>query len=165
MTALRRYRRLCAEGRGHDGFTFSCSSPAGGTTYIWADALCINQADGREKEREIPRMREVYTLCSRVCVWLGEDDGCGDDAESRAVLEEIERWVESGSCGAAPPRDVFIPPAEDNHSLQGEIESHFGPHVEVFLDVWGKLATRDWFGRVWVIQEAALPVAEPILTQ
>lgn len=165
FTALRRYRRLCAEGRGYKGFTFSCLSPAdgGGTTYIWADALCINQADGREKEREIPRMREVYTLCSRVCAWLGEDDGCGEDAESRAVLEECERWIQSGSARATLPRDVFTPTVEASQVLQRKIESRFGPRVEIFLDVWRKLANRDWFERVWVIQEAALPAAQPIL--
>lgn len=161
FTALRRYRQLCAEGRGLDGFTFSSSDD--GSTYIWADALCINQADNREKEREIPRMRDVYTLCSRVCVWLGENDGFDDDAESRAVLEEIERWLGSGSFGADIPRDALLLTAEVNQPLQREIEDHFGPRVDAFLDLWCKLSSRTWFTRVWVIQEAALPAADPIL--
>lgn len=161
FTALRRYRQLCVEGRGLDGFTFS-SSPDG-TTYIWADALCINQADNREKEKEIPRMRDVYTLCSRVCVWLGENDGFDDDTESRAVLEEIERWLGSGSFRADIPRDVLLLTAEVSQPLQREIEDHFGSRVEAFLDLWCKLASRTWFTRVWVIQEVALPAADPIM--
>lgn len=161
FTALRRFRQLCAEDRSLDGFTFSSSSD--GTTYIWADALCINQMDDREKEREIPRMREVYTLCSRVCVWLGENDGFDDDEESRGVLKEIERWLGSGSFGADIPRDVLLLDAEDSLPLQREVEDHFGPRVEVFLDLWCKLASRNWFTRVWVIQEVALPATDPIL--
>lgn len=160
FTALRRFRQLCAESRSLDGFTFSSS--ADGCPYIWADALCINQADDREKEREIPRMREVYTLCSRVCVWLGENDEFDDD-ESRAVLGEIERWLESGSFGADIPRDVPVLTDEESLPLQREVENHFGPRVAAVLDIWCSLAEQDWFGRAWVVQEVALPATEPII--
>lgn len=131
--------------------------------YLWADALCINQLDDREKEREFLRMKDVYTLCSRVCVWLGENDGFEDHAESRAVLEEIESWLGSGSFSADIPHEVLILDADDSLPLQQNIENHFVPRVEAFLDLCGKLASQQWFGRVWVIQEVALPAAEPIV--
>ena len=166
FTALRRFRQLCSEGQGLDGFRFS-SDDGIGSTYIWADALSINQADDREKEREIPRMRDVYTLCSRVCVWLGEnDDAFGDSAENRATLDEIERWLgSSGSSVVADvPTDRVLPTTEERRPLQREIEDHFGrDRVEAVLEVWCKLAGRAWFTRVWVIQEAALPAADPIM--
>ncbi|KAF2027951.1 HET-domain-containing protein, partial [Setomelanomma holmii] len=38
---------------------------------LWADAVCINQADVKEKEHQIPLMRKVYTTASEVFVWLG----------------------------------------------------------------------------------------------
>jgi hypothetical protein len=39
---------------------------------IWADAICINQGNNREKEHQIPLMPEVYAKAGCVLVWLGE---------------------------------------------------------------------------------------------
>lgn len=97
-------------------------------------------------------MRDVYTLCSRVCAWLGEnDDGRDEDAKSKVVLKQIERWLGSGSIGADIPRNAQSMFFEDALPLQQEINDHFGPRVETFLDLWCKLGSRAWFPRVWVI--------------
>jgi hypothetical protein len=40
--------------------------------YIWMDAICINQSDKEEKQRQIKYMGYVYTLANRVLVCLGE---------------------------------------------------------------------------------------------
>jgi Heterokaryon incompatibility protein (HET) len=39
---------------------------------VWADAVCINQADEKEKGRQIQLMAAIYAKASRVLVWLGE---------------------------------------------------------------------------------------------
>jgi Heterokaryon incompatibility protein (HET) len=39
--------------------------------YLWADALCINQADVAERNREVQRMSEVYRSASLVLIWPG----------------------------------------------------------------------------------------------
>lgn len=169
FTALRRFRQLCAEERSfNDGdFTF-CFYPEG-SMYIWADALCINQKDNMEKITEIPRMREIYTYCTRVCVWLGEDDDDDDDAdngdggEAAVSLEEIAQWLGSSTFGEDIPRDIFDTKPEDKTKMQQQVRDHFGTRTDAFLDRWCKLAGRPWFGRVWVIQEVALPAEEPIL--
>ena len=46
---------------------------------IWVDAVCINQADEKEKEHQIQSMAKIYGKASRVIVWLGEtaDDSDG----------------------------------------------------------------------------------------
>lgn len=38
---------------------------------IWADALCINQADHLEKGHQILHMRNVYQTAQKVVAWLG----------------------------------------------------------------------------------------------
>jgi hypothetical protein len=43
-----------------------------GTFTIWVDAVCINQDDDRDKERQIPLMAEIYTKSEYVYVWLGD---------------------------------------------------------------------------------------------
>ena len=38
---------------------------------IWVDALCINQADVDERSQQVRRMKEIFTLCDTVLVYLG----------------------------------------------------------------------------------------------
>jgi hypothetical protein len=40
--------------------------------YLWIDAICINQTDVGEKNREVPRMMQIYQAADIVVVWLGE---------------------------------------------------------------------------------------------
>jgi hypothetical protein len=51
---------------------------------LWIDAICINQADDKEKENQIQFMAEIYGQADRVLVWLGE----AADGSDRA-FEEI----------------------------------------------------------------------------
>ncbi|KAK3367256.1 heterokaryon incompatibility protein-domain-containing protein [Lasiosphaeria ovina] len=43
-----------------------------GRRTLWVDAICINQADAREKEGQLGLMRSLYEQAAQVCVWLGE---------------------------------------------------------------------------------------------
>jgi hypothetical protein len=48
---------------------------------IWLDAVCINQADRKEKSQQIPLMGKIFSLAECVYIWLGE----GTDATDRAM--------------------------------------------------------------------------------
>ncbi|KAF5489066.1 Heterokaryon incompatibility protein 6, OR allele [Colletotrichum siamense] len=37
---------------------------------IWVDAICINQHDEKEKNRQIPRIGHIYAAAERVIIWL-----------------------------------------------------------------------------------------------
>jgi hypothetical protein len=39
---------------------------------LWADAICINQADKTGKMHQIDLMRDIYTKASKLIMWLGE---------------------------------------------------------------------------------------------
>ncbi|RSL79400.1 hypothetical protein CEP51_007388 [Fusarium floridanum] len=56
---------------------------------IWADAVCINQRDTKEKGTQVQSMAKIYAKASGVIVWLGEatPDSC-------QALEEIRRAAE-----------------------------------------------------------------------
>ncbi|KAF7550005.1 hypothetical protein G7Z17_g6005 [Cylindrodendrum hubeiense] len=41
---------------------------------LWADAVCINQADAAEKNRQVLLMPDVYSQATHVLVWLGIAD-------------------------------------------------------------------------------------------
>ncbi|KAI7158010.1 hypothetical protein KC349_g5179 [Hortaea werneckii] len=40
---------------------------------LWADAVCINQADLRERADQVSMMAEIYATAIEVNAWLGED--------------------------------------------------------------------------------------------
>ena len=41
---------------------------------LWADAVCINQAENVEKSRQVAMMGEIYKSASTILIWLGEGD-------------------------------------------------------------------------------------------
>jgi hypothetical protein len=44
-----------------------------GIAHIWADALCINQADSEERTAQVGRMGTIFRKASQVAVWLGRE--------------------------------------------------------------------------------------------
>lgn len=40
---------------------------------LWADAVCINQDDIDERNKQVKRMKDVYTLARRTVIWLGKE--------------------------------------------------------------------------------------------
>ncbi|KAF2839932.1 hypothetical protein M501DRAFT_1031091 [Patellaria atrata CBS 101060] len=53
-------------------------------TFLWADMLCINQGDPRERSDQVGIMHLIYKGASSVVVWLGGDP----KADSRLFLDE-----------------------------------------------------------------------------
>jgi hypothetical protein len=41
---------------------------------IWVDAVCINQNSKSEKSMQVPDMWKIYSLASKVKIWLGESN-------------------------------------------------------------------------------------------
>ncbi|PTB42593.1 hypothetical protein M441DRAFT_36508 [Trichoderma asperellum CBS 433.97] len=59
--------------------------------HVWADALCINQADDHEKSLQVSIMGRIYSTCTQGAIWLGPlGDTPQDDA--RAALDTIS-WI------------------------------------------------------------------------
>lgn len=47
---------------------------------LWVDALCINQADLKERELRVKHMNRIYKQARRVIGWVGEASEDNDDA-------------------------------------------------------------------------------------
>lgn len=107
---------------------------------LWADALCINQRDEKDREHQIPLMRQIYQCANYVFVWFGENEPQDEPLFKRLsemlLIDEI--WESGGA-------NVF------------ELLGGLGDHVEAAK----KLLLRSWFTRLWVVQEIALPAANP----
>jgi Heterokaryon incompatibility protein (HET) len=108
--------------------------------YLWADALCINQKNVRERTAQVAHMHEVYTQAEKVYIWLGE----GIQEENQKAfnflhkildLEKLEELVERLARKGDEPTWK-----EDLQDCKRAID----------------LMKADWFSRRWVIQELAL---------
>jgi heterokaryon incompatibility protein (HET) len=62
----------------HQALPYLANRPS--TLPLWIDAMCINQADGREKMEQIRLMSEIYRRGACVWAWLGvgQDPGAFD---------------------------------------------------------------------------------------
>jgi hypothetical protein len=96
-------------------------------SWLWADAVCINQQDVQERGHQVKLMKQIYRNAEEVFIWLGRDDG-GDASESIETIKEIASESESASkISNLNERDLLT-----------------------------KFFSHSWFRRVWVFQEAVL---------
>ncbi|KAL4894478.1 heterokaryon incompatibility protein-domain-containing protein [Aspergillus ambiguus] len=94
---------------------------------LWVDAISINQDNTDEKHRQIPLMRTIYALAEHVIVWLGDAEEDGEQA-----LDTFR------SLGRGSKISSSMDTSEENH------------------DACLSLLQRDWFRRIWVLQEVGV---------
>jgi hypothetical protein len=92
---------------------------------LWIDAVCINQGDNEEKLHQIQTMARIYSVASRVLVWLGE--AADDSDEAIDALRIAVRGLKRLADGSARSEEKF------NHCR--------------CIDA---LLRRSWFRRIWV---------------
>lgn len=54
---------------------------------IWVDAVCINQSDDTENDRQVMLMANMYSATTRVLEWLGE--GNAQTAVTICIIEGL----------------------------------------------------------------------------
>jgi hypothetical protein len=108
---------------------------------LWADGLCINQADNKEKGVQVSLMTDIYTYARKVLVHLGlEADG------SELLPDLLERL---GKVDIGRIREREMTPEEYLYNGLPSPDSGLWKALVAFL-------CRPWFLRVWVIQELVL---------
>jgi hypothetical protein len=98
--------------------------------YVWADAICIDQSDLRERKMQVALMRHIYSRAKIVSICLKTTA-----SKRPAVLGQTIKMY------AATP-DIYQgiePPIYD-------VSSPFWSLLAEFFD-------NPWFSRIWVIQE------------
>lgn len=50
---------------------------------LWADAVCIKQADIKERGQQVCLMKRIYTEASKVIIWTGIED----EVRAQALFE------------------------------------------------------------------------------
>jgi hypothetical protein len=136
------------------------------TFRLWADAICINQADVEERNHQIRLMRAIYAGAELVVSWL-----CGQDDEITLALDSIHMMAEIirddpflsslvSDPGALQPEehDRALGWMKQYPSLYeadcGDFVAHFDANK-----VWkaiGAFLELPYWKRVWIFQEVAL---------
>ncbi|KAL1865485.1 hypothetical protein Daus18300_007130 [Diaporthe australafricana] len=107
----------------------------GGPVTLWIDALCINQADAAEKSHQITLMKDVYSMAGSTCVWIGP----AADNSDLAMATIGELYAD---------RTYVLPE---------------GALSEAQIEAINALQGREWWSRIWVLQEVMLS-PNPIVT-
>ena len=115
-------------------------------TYLWIDAICINQNDQEERGHQVRLMDRIYSEAQCVSVWLGKADPLTEHALS--AVSQIARCCRKLAASSIVPysrndAQVFEAAGIDEIS-----------HLQ-----WNALASlylRKWFSRAWIIQETIL---------
>ncbi|KAF5027530.1 hypothetical protein F66182_347 [Fusarium sp. NRRL 66182] len=100
--------------------------PRRGCRMVWVDAICINQSDIDERSQQVQQMGNIYSQCSQVVLWLGDD-----------IVKPVP--------GTYPSR----------HPLQDLAMEHRTSNLEEHIGL-RYILRRRYFSRVWVIQELIL---------
>ncbi|KAI6764093.1 hypothetical protein HG530_007882 [Fusarium avenaceum] len=106
---------------------------------MWIDQICINQEDNEEKAQQIPLMSRIYSLATSTVIWLGEAS-TGSASALRLLEQIISRLQFTFLNPEFEDLERLGLPAADSNQWQYLCE----------------LLSRQWFTRVWIIQEAVL---------
>jgi hypothetical protein len=110
---------------------------------LWADAVCINQADAAEKATQLFIMGEIYRQAERVLVWLGPES-----EDSNLAMDTIHRWA---ACKYEHPGRRRGSPTR--YSIDIDLDEVFN---EAAFGAIMALLARPYWTRVWIQQEVAL---------
>ncbi|KAH7399670.1 hypothetical protein BKA66DRAFT_437202 [Pyrenochaeta sp. MPI-SDFR-AT-0127] len=111
--------------------------------YVWVDAVCINQDDDHEKATQVRMLPNIFQSAEVVLCWIGEER----DDSTMAIITLLQiRTFEV----APQPWPTHLPP----------IPSSWSDGVPPVNDeIWWSIQNlfdREWFSRIWVIQEVVL---------
>jgi Heterokaryon incompatibility protein (HET) len=97
---------------------------------LWIDAICINQQDIPERNRQVRIMPHIYTRAQMVLVWLGEG-----------------ATIDYGTNAITSAKSLF--PSSKQRYLLNRAGLKEYPEVRKFLM---GLCTVDYWNRVWIIR-------------
>ncbi|KAF5001743.1 hypothetical protein FDECE_10876 [Fusarium decemcellulare] len=117
---------------------------------LWVDAICINQDDTKEKNHQVPLMKDIFSMADTVLCWMGPPKkimfraidiielvaheravrgGDGLDDELQRIFIDLARNMQAKAkafdyvldCGKAPPN---LEESLQTHDVLGETEAH-----------------------------------------
>ena len=114
--------------------------------HTWADGVCINQDDMKERAQQVGLMADIYTRASLLLAWVGESDDYTRGAIQTALI--------LGKLADITPNDQHSATNMRNPAFFAKVGAEL-IRPEQWWE-WAILLSRPWFQRTWVLQEAML---------
>jgi len=115
------------------------------SSLLWADSICINQGDSREKGIQVRLMNKIFQTADRVVAWIGHEyEGSHQAIETLAKIGPLQNTL-----GSDPSADGLL---HTSRSLSRKVP-------DARDNIWTKinlLVKRPWFQRAWIVQELVL---------
>ncbi|KAI1458585.1 heterokaryon incompatibility protein-domain-containing protein [Annulohypoxylon moriforme] len=113
---------------------------------LWADAVCIDQANFKERSHQVASMPSIYAEADRVVVWLGTNVDSPHRHKCFSTLEAIQKRFRA-------ERDASKTYThEEREQFESKIVNSEIPNLVDYTIDWNKCEF-DWFRRTWVLQE------------
>ncbi|KIW53558.1 hypothetical protein PV05_09118 [Exophiala xenobiotica] len=106
--------------------------------FIWVDALCIDQHNILERNHQVRIMGTIFASAAQVIIWLGEAT-----EHSKSGIQTLQFIAEGKAFEENPPW-------KDNPP-------------EVIQKGLTDILSRNWFRRIWTVQEAALSSRKTVM--
>lgn len=113
---------------------------------VWADQLCINQWDDREKAQQVQLMRTIYSTCTRALLWMGEVPPEIPLADAEAAIDTLDYMARLNTVDN-----------EDSVPVPAWVGARTAPHGPMEALTYICPGRCPWWTRLWTVQEAVLP--------
>lgn len=144
------------------------------STSLWIDAICINQSDDAERSWQVNEMRTIFSQASLVYNWLGPEADDSDAAMKllnhvgSIVLEaghSKSQWTALEQCLVHGDLSLRGSPDQQkqDHDFLLKLWQSPGIGLHETSKAFVALLHREYFCRVWVIQELALATQGVVL--
>ncbi|KAF5014024.1 hypothetical protein FDECE_5 [Fusarium decemcellulare] len=119
--------------------------------YLWIDAICINQANIKERNQQVAMMTDIYRAATTVLMWLGEET-----ESTRIAFEVLPRMAKAHdvflqASGELPLDSPSVGEDDDPHELVKRLLQGKG-----VVEAFSNLLRRTYWSRAWIFQEIVL---------
>ncbi|KAI9163865.1 Heterokaryon incompatibility protein [Paramyrothecium foliicola] len=139
----------------HDFFSLALLLDGISQTWLWIDAICINQSDDLEKTVQVNLMGMIYSRAVATFVWLGKEDR--QTEQTQVIIHKMGQTLKKrvGHESDSVLQEEFgrVQPTDTDYLRR------MGLDASTTWEDWFGLVRffqRRWFRRAWTIQEVAL---------
>ncbi|KAI8624138.1 heterokaryon incompatibility protein-domain-containing protein [Xylariaceae sp. FL1651] len=133
---------------------------------IFADQICINQANNNKKIEQVRLMGDIYARSASTIVWLGKEardirryfkftsELCGEGVLSRVVGPNVAHFTTVFDAVMDPSLEVGTEDEREDRDDILDLLTHYGARFPVcgIAEVFHSA----WVGRLWTVQEGCL---------